>query len=259
MESVARLHGIPRTIISDRGALFTSNLWQEFLKLQGTQFKMSSAYHPETDRQTEVVNRSLQQYLCCLSSQTPKQWSHHLPWAEFWYNTTFHRAIGITPFPALYGRSLPVITRYLLGSTIIQEVDKALCNRDELLRRLKQNLEKARNRMKQQADAHRHDDSFEVSDWVFLKLQPFRQQSVFKRANQKLANKYFGPYRVIDKIGVVAYKLELPKHSKVHSVFHISCLNDASEQEKFHSARHLPFQKMVVLSLNQLLPRIFAG
>lgn len=111
-----------------------------------------------------------------------------MPWAEFWYNTTVHRAIGLTSFQALYGRPPPVITRYLPGSVVVQEVDKELCDRDELLRRLKQNLEKARNRMRQHADAHRRDDSFEANGWIFLKLQPFRQQSVFKEANQKLAN-----------------------------------------------------------------------
>lgn len=124
----------------------------------------------------------------------------------------------------MYGRPPPIITRYLPGTTVVHEVDKELCDRDELLRRLKQNLENSRNTMKQQADAHRRNESFEVDHLVFLKLQPFRQQSVFKRANQKLANKYFGPYRVMEKIGPVTYKLELPEHSKVHPVFHVSCL-----------------------------------
>ncbi|KAH9770474.1 hypothetical protein KPL71_012393 [Citrus sinensis] len=224
VDRVARLHGVPCTIVSDRDVVFTSNFWKEFFKLQGTQLKMSSAYHPETDGQTEVVNRSLQQYLRCMVSQHPKQWSSHLPWAEFWYNTTYHSAIGLTPFQALYGRPPPSVSRYIPGSSNVHEVDKELMSRDDLLKLLKQNLEMAKNRMKQQADRHRRDVQFDIGDLVYLKLQPFRQQSVFKRANQKLASKYYGPFPIIEKIGVSAYKLQLPEGTKIHPVFHVSCL-----------------------------------
>lgn len=83
VKNAAGLHGIPRTILSDRDTLFISNFWQEIFKLQGTQLKMSSAYHLEMNGQTEVVNQSLQQYLRSLTSQAPKQWSRQLPWAEY--------------------------------------------------------------------------------------------------------------------------------------------------------------------------------
>lgn len=81
--SIAKLHGMPKSIISDRDPVFISHFWREFLKMSGTQLKMSSAYHPQTDRQTEVVNRCIEQYLHCFAYQQPRKWHCFLPWAEF--------------------------------------------------------------------------------------------------------------------------------------------------------------------------------
>lgn len=113
VKEVVRLHGIPSSIISDRDPLFVSHFWMELFKLQGTKLKMSSAYHLETDGQTEVVNRCLESYLRCFASDHPKTWSLWVPWAEFWYNTTFHVSIGKTPFEVVYGRQPPALLRFL--------------------------------------------------------------------------------------------------------------------------------------------------
>ncbi|CAH9089213.1 unnamed protein product [Cuscuta europaea] len=96
--------------------------------------------------------------------------------------------------------------------------------RDEVIRILQENLVMASNRMKQLADTGRREVHFAVGDLVYLKLRPFRQHSVFRRANQKLACKFFGPYKVLEKIGDVAYKLELPESARIHPVFHVSLL-----------------------------------
>ena len=151
-KSIVKLHGIPKSIVSDRDRIFVSTFWCELWRLSGTQLRMSSAYHPQTDGQTEVVNRIIEQYLRCFIHHRPKKWSTFLPWAEYWYNTTFHASTGMTPFKALYGREPPPLVRYDIGTTPVLELDEQLAARDEILQVLKHNLERAGNRMKQAVD-----------------------------------------------------------------------------------------------------------
>jgi hypothetical protein len=94
---VMRLHGVLQSIVSDRDPIFISSFWRKFFKLQGMELKTSSAYHPQTDGQTKVINRCLEQYLRCFASQHPKSWEAFLAWDEYWYNTTFHQLTS-TPF-----------------------------------------------------------------------------------------------------------------------------------------------------------------
>lgn len=103
IKEVVKLHGFPKSIVYDRDRVFISQFWRELFKLAGTTLCYSSSYHPETDGQTEVVNRSLETYLRCMVGENPKQWSHWLSWAEYWFNTSFNRSAGMTPFKALYG------------------------------------------------------------------------------------------------------------------------------------------------------------
>lgn len=152
VEMVVKLYGIPRSIVSDRDKVFTSQFWQQMFTFSGTTLRMSSAYHPQSDGQTEVLNRCLEQYLRCFVSDKPNQWSKMLGWAEYWYNTTFHSSLGTTPFQAPYGRPPPVIQNYISGSSTIVATDLELCERTELLQQLKNNLLQAQNRMKLQAD-----------------------------------------------------------------------------------------------------------
>lgn len=110
--NIVKLHGMPKSIVSDRDTVFTSKFWQNLFQLQGTTLAMSSAYHPQPDGQSEVLNKCLEMYLRCFTFNNPKLWFKALAWVEYWYNTSFHMSLGMTPFKAIYGRDPPLLTRY---------------------------------------------------------------------------------------------------------------------------------------------------
>lgn len=147
-----------------------------------------------------------------------------MPLAEYWYNTNYHSSTNVTPYEVVYGQPPPVHLPYLAGESKVQVVAKCLEEREKMTLIFKFHLLRAQHSMKQLADKHRSERSFELGDWVFLKLQPYRQHSVVNRSSQKLAPKYYGPYKIMDKFGPVAYKLQLPATFQIHPVFHVSQL-----------------------------------
>jgi IS30 family transposase len=115
MDHIFKLHGIPHSIVSDRDPNFTSNFWQELFRLQGTQLHFSTTYHPQIDGQTEVVNKFLETYLRCFSSQRKNQWAQWLPLVEWWYNTSYHTTTHMNPFEVVYGQKTPLVLSYMPG------------------------------------------------------------------------------------------------------------------------------------------------
>ena len=130
----------------------------------------------------------------------------------------------MTPFEAVYGRPPTTIHLYVHGDTMVAQVEHSLRSRDEILRALKDNLATAQHWMKMNADCHRCELEFAPGDFVYLRLQPFRQLSVRTRGNMKLSPCFYGPYQVMERVGKVAYRLALPIDSRIHLVFHVSQL-----------------------------------
>ncbi|GJU00012.1 putative reverse transcriptase domain-containing protein [Tanacetum coccineum] len=206
---VAR-HGIPVSIICDRDGRFTSNFWKSFQKALGTDISMSTAYHPETDGQSERTIQTLEDMLRACVIDFGKGWVKHLPLAEFSYNNSYHASIKAAPYEALYGRKCrsPVCwaevgEAQLTGPELIQETTEKIVL-------IKQRIQAAQDRQKSYADLKRKPMEFEVGDRVMLKVSPWKGVVRFGKRG-KLNPRYVGPFKVLAKVGKVAYRLELPQ------------------------------------------------
>jgi transposase InsO family protein len=170
MHNIYKLHGLPASIVNDRDPVFLSRFWKDLFTHQGIQLLHSTAYHPQTDGQTEVVNMCLEQYLRCMTSETLDQRYQWLPLAELWYNTSYHSSIKSTPFEVPYGQNPPIHIPYLPKDSNIEAVDKQLTKGEDRLKTIKDNLKVAQHRMTQLANKKHSERIFKIGDWVYLKL-----------------------------------------------------------------------------------------
>ena len=177
MDIVGKLHGLPRSLVSDRDPLFISKFWQELFRHSGTQLRMSSAYHPQSDGQTEALNRVIEQYLRAFVHQKPKEWGKLLLWVEWSHNTAWNAATGTTPYEVTFGRKPFNFPDYITGSSTLDAVDELLTNRENTFQAIRKKLLKAQVRMKMIADTKRREVVYRTGNWVMLKLRPHRQVS----------------------------------------------------------------------------------
>lgn len=143
VDIVVKLQGIPRSLVSDRDPLFVSRFWQDLFQLSGTKLRMSSAYHPQSDGQTEVMNKIIEQYLRSFVHRRPGTWGKFLPWVEWSHNMSWNMGTGSTPYEVTFGRKPFNFPDYLSGSSNVDAVDDMLQTRDEVFATIRKKLLKA--------------------------------------------------------------------------------------------------------------------
>ncbi|GKE33489.1 putative reverse transcriptase domain-containing protein [Tanacetum coccineum] len=231
LKEVVSKHGVPVLIISDRDGKFTSHFWKSLNKVLGTRLDMSTAYHPETDGHSERTIQTLEDMLRACVLDFRKGWDRHLPLVEFSYNNSYHTSIKAALFDALYGRKCrspicwgEVRDSQLTGPEIIHEMTEKIVQ-------IKSHIQAARDHQKSYADVRRKPLEFQVGDKVMLKVLPWKGVIRFGK-REKLNPHYIGPFKIIAKVGTVAYHLELTERlSRVHSTFHISKLKKCMADE----------------------------
>ncbi|GJR12680.1 putative reverse transcriptase domain-containing protein [Tanacetum coccineum] len=230
-EIVAR-HGVPVSIIFDRDSYFTSRFWQSLKKALGTQLDLSIAYHLEIDGQSEHTIPTLEDTLRACAIDFGGNWDTHLPLVEFLYKNSYHSSVKCSPFEALYGRKCrtpiawaEVGENKLIGPEIVQE------STDKIMQ-IKERLKATRDRQKSYADNQRKPLEFSVGDKVLRKVSLWKGVVRFgKRSN--LSPRYVGPFKVVERVGPVAYRLCLPQELVgIHDTFHVpnlkKCLADVN-------------------------------
>ena len=222
IREIVRYHGIPESIVTDRGSLFTSGFWSSLCYALKIKRKLSTAFHPQIDGQTERQNNTMEQYLRAHVNFTQDNWVSLLPMTEFAYNSATHASTGISPFEANIG--------YNPRKCYEEEPDpkskapaaldqvKELHRVDDALREVLESAQLTQARWK---DKRTKPSIHKIGDKVWLNAKNIRT-----KRNNKLKHRLFGPFKVLDIKGESqqAYELELPASWNIHSTFHVSLL-----------------------------------
>ncbi|WVZ58444.1 hypothetical protein U9M48_008720 [Paspalum notatum var. saurae] len=242
---IVSLHSVPLTITSDKGSLFVSCFWEQLQLALATNMICSSAYHPQTSGQVERVNQILEDMLraCALTYST--KWDECLPLAEFVYNNSYQKSLEMAPFEALY-------EHVTFGPDLVTQTEAQV-------KMIHNNLKRAQSRQKSYSNKRRRPLVFEEGDHVYLRVSPMKGVHRFG-VKGKLAPRYIGPFKITERCGSVAYRLDLQPHlAAVHDVFHVSklkkCLRVPEEvvvdTSQIHIQLDLTYEEQPVKILDQ--------
>jgi hypothetical protein len=217
-KEIWRLHGLPRDIVSDRDSRFTSDVWQVFLAKLGIKPRMSTAFHPQTDGQTERLNQTIEAYLRPFVNKEMNNWVELLPMAEHAYNNSVTSPTGLTPFYANYGRHPETMNPRKID--IVNPASEAYAHwMKQTITDNREALEKTRERMVKYAEAAKtKPPNYAVGDLVMLNGRHIKT----KRPARKLDHKYHGPFQIEKVVSPTAMRLTLPVKWKKHPTFHVS-------------------------------------
>ena len=216
--------GLFDKVISDRGPQFAANFQKELGRILGYELALSSAYHPQTDGETERVNQEIETYLRIYCGENPSSWADNIPMAEFVHNIRPHSTTGKSPFQLIMGyqpQALPDISNKTDLPAIEKRLDELVKARNEVQAAHKLACQLMKNRIKGRTT------TFEIGDKVWLEARNLRRNVV----DPKFAPKREGPFKVKKVLSTLSYQLELPKSWKIHPTFHISLLSPYKETE----------------------------
>jgi hypothetical protein len=227
LREVFRLHGFPLSIVSDRDPRLTSGFWKRFMELLRVKLNHSTAFHPQTDGSTEVINQVIEQYLRVFCSYQQDDWASLLYSCEFAYNNSVSSTTGHTPFFATTGRHPYFDTSVIRLPSKVPSAEDRVALLDTLHQDLRANLAYAQQCYTTQANKSRLPaPSLEVGDLVFLN----RKNIKTARPSLKLDHKNLGPFKILKRISAVVFKLQLPPTMRIHPVFHVSLLQPQTKE-----------------------------
>ena len=232
---IFKYHGLTKSIVSDRDPRMTSLFWKGLFENMGTRLDFSSAYHPQTDGQSEIVNSIVLDLLKNYVNDVDhhNQWEKYLPLVEYAYINTVHSSTGKSPFEIIEGR--PKVPPILRMHQNIFAADEYVRDLQMSFEKIKDAIKVTQQKQKSAADKHRRSLDFKVDDWVLLKFPKARLRqttgkdwqgmpSGHQKYYAKLARRYYGPFQILAKINETAYRLKLPSHWQIHNAFHVSLL-----------------------------------
>jgi hypothetical protein len=222
LENVWKRHGFPEKTVSDRGSVFNNKFTKALYERMGIKAHFSSAYHPQSDGQTERMNPGIEQFLQAYARMHQKDWVSWLPMVEFSYNNATHSATGMSPFRCLYGRD-PTMTLSKV-QTKVPEANNMADRLQEIWEETGTALRLAKERMAGR-DPAEVPESFEVREEVWLDSWNLR----LKTNSTKITDRHVGPFKITEKLSDRAYRLNLPEKLKIHNVFYIGLLSKVKE------------------------------
>jgi len=220
--------GLPKKIISDRDPRFTGAFWRRLLELTNTKLSLSTAYHPQSDGQTERTNRTLEQYLRHNVNYWQDNWDDYLPTAEFVINSSPNESTGFTPFELMYGKNPQLAIDFTDKTSHVPSAEQTIKDISESIKIARNQIIKSQEQQKKYADQHRKDHQFKIGDLVLLNN---RNLNPADRRSRKLAHKWEGPFPIISKFGNNSFKLQLPNKMNIHATFHTSLLKPYREND----------------------------
>jgi transposase InsO family protein len=249
LDRLIRYHGIPKSFITDRDKLFTSNYWKTLVSVMGIKHKLSTAYHPQTDGQTERANQTLEAYLRHYVNYAQDNWVIYLPMAQLALNQQISATTGVTPFYANFGKHPNLFMEPKLQHP---NADKALITSDqlkELHKRLRQRILSSQDGLRKSRQKSKPDPQLKKGDKVYLLTKNLRSQ----RTTKKLDHVKVGPFLISEVRGPVNYKLQLPDDAKIHPVFHISLLEPADPETPLQTTFHFQTEEEDEFEVERIL------